>query len=887
MPEESRNNRLSVLLGRLKDIRRNVSGMVLRHRVWFAIGFLVLVSALVIWARFGFTLEIGRFFAAPPGCPRAGETFCRDDNVWEFFEEEIEPGTSVCGSRIVQTCSNGCEVAGGGARCIAVSTPSPTPTPSSPFTCTGGGRFCYEGPGSCPNGTTSTNGNCQSGQCCVPVQGTPTPVSTTVCQPTNRTCDGNAVFQHYSNCDGRIIQQCDSSQQCFDGQCIGPGDGQTPQPSDFPTTGCVSSAAGGGLIGTAYGDGTATVTNNTGETCTVTFASYGVVGANDQIEGQFLFDFKTRTVASGQTIGRAGLSVSAPNCRTQYDLIVGSNPIEPPYYTGRNLIAYRYSGSPTCSGTEGTPPPTTGTVPPTTVMVPPTSATPPPQTLSCFPASQSVSVGQSANMTASGGTGTYSWSAPSGSPGSGSGSTFATVYAATSGGDSAEAEGVYVVTVTSDKQTAWCTVNVQPEPQELECAPASQTVNIGTFAQVVAVGGTGTYSWSAPSGSPGSGVGSQFGTQYVAQGIYTITVQDSTTQAVDTCQVTVPTTQTPPMTTLQGVPGLQVSKVVQNVTQGSGQADSVTANPGDTVRFTVTVTSTGTETARLVTARDTLPAGLTYIGGSTTVDGSLTKDTYTTSGVALGDLVPERTVTIRFDARVSSTDFFPIGSSTLVNTAFARGSNVPEVSDVAFVVVARSPLNPVLTIQKLGRNVSRNEIGERSSVTASPNDVIEFTVRVRNISQTTAENVFVQDVVPGGVTYQSGTATLNGQPTSDTLVSGGVNIGLLVPGQEGVIRFLGRIAAANVLPEGTTTLINIARTWADNIPPLEAQLPIVITNHPITVPPVDTGPGETVALAIIISSVVTLLYVGYTSTDAFRRREARDLSSKRASGDFK
>jgi hypothetical protein len=37
---------------------------------------------------------------------------------------------------------------------------------------------------------------------------------------------------------------------------------------------------------------------------------------------------------------------------------------------------------------------------------------------------------------------------------------------------------------------------------------------------------------------------------------------------------------------------------------------------------------------------------------------------------------------------------------------------------------------------------------------------------------------------------------------------------------------------------------------------------------------VKTGPGETTILALIVGSIVSLLYVGYTGSDAFRRREA-------------
>jgi hypothetical protein len=73
-----------------------------------------------------------------------------------------------------------------------------------------------------------------------------------------------------------------------------------------------------------------------------------------------------------------------------------------------------------------------------------------------------------------------------------------------------------------------------------------------------------------------------------------------------------------------------------------------------------------------------------------------------------------------------------------------------------------------------------------------------------------------------------------------------------------------------------TTLTNTGYAVADNVPQLTAQLPVIIGQGPVTQVP--TGPGESTLLALIISAVVTLLYVGYTSTDTFRKHEAEGLA---------
>lgn len=492
--------------------------------------------------------------------------------------------------------------------------------------------------------------------------------------------------------------------------------------------------------------------------------------------------------------------------------------------------------------------------------------------LACTPSTQGVLAGGTASFNATGGNGTYAWTAPSGSPAAGQGGTFGTSYTD---------DGVYTVTVTSGTESANCEVTVSSDPESLACSPSTQVVDIGEVANLSASGGSGTYDWDAPSGNPSSGAGGTFGVLYDDAGTYDVTVSDPESEEIEVCEVVVRQEEMPP----EEEPELDLDKYV--LTRGGSEVNTRTADPNETVEFIYYVQSNGTETLLDVRARDAVPAGLTYVSGTARLNGSTNiSDGDFLNEISLGDMNPGEEHSISFDARVSNESFFDFGSTTLVNRAFAEADNAPEVSDTAFVVIEREPENPTLSIRKLGRNVSRNQVGEHTSVTSSPNEVIEFTIRVRNTSDAVAENVHVQDVVPQGVTYQAGTATLNGQPTSDNLVSGGINIGDLDPSEEAIVRFLGRVAPANQLPEGTTTLINIARTWADDIPTLQAQLPIVITNRPIDIPPVSTGPGETTVLALIISAIMTLMYIGYTSTSTFRRREALDISRDSGSGDF-
>ncbi len=76
------------------------------------------------------------------------------------------------------------------------------------------------------------------------------------------------------------------------------------------------------------------------------------------------------------------------------------------------------------------------------------------------------------------------------------------------------------------------------------CSPSSQTVQAGNSASFSASGGNGDFIWSAPSGSPSSGVGISFVTSYGSPAGYTVTLS-SAGQSTN-CSVTVSSSAPPP-----------------------------------------------------------------------------------------------------------------------------------------------------------------------------------------------------------------------------------------------------------------------------------------------------------------------------------------------------
>ncbi len=133
---------------------------------------------------------------------------------------------------------------------------------------------------------------------------------------------------------------------------------------------------------------------------------------------------------------------------------------------------------------------------------------------------------------------------------------------------------------------------------------------------------------------------------------------------------------------------------IQKTVSKSGQAqysESVTVNAGDTVDYKIAYKNLGSMQQNNVVIKDTLPAGVTYVPGSTYLSNSTTNSKYvkvdsdeiTKGGINIGDYAPNGgNAFVKFTAKVDGA----CGTSTLVNTASANTDNGAK-EDTANVVV--------------------------------------------------------------------------------------------------------------------------------------------------------------------------------------------------------
>ena len=133
------------------------------------------------------------------------------------------------------------------------------------------------------------------------------------------------------------------------------------------------------------------------------------------------------------------------------------------------------------------------------------------------------------------------------------------------------------------------------------------------------------------------------------------------------CATCVPT---PPTTTVNAGPDLVTTKTV----------DKATANPGDVVTYTITVTNQDTATAAAsnIDITDTVPAAtLAHLTALTAQDGgSASLATGTANWPTVASWAPGASATVHLQATLATV--FPVGTTTLTNTVVAASPDEPE-----------------------------------------------------------------------------------------------------------------------------------------------------------------------------------------------------------------
>ncbi len=273
-------------------------------------------------------------------------------------------------------------------------------------------------------------------------------------------------------------------------------------------------------------------------------------------------------------------------------------------------------------------------------------------------------------------------------------------------------------------------------------------------------------------------------------------------------------------------------------------------DPGDVLRYTITIYNNGTIPATAVGLADMVPADTTYVADSVTLNGisvgvpdagvfpliaripmSSADLTPPLPNAGEGMLNPGESAVVQFDLQVNAG----VAPGTLItNQAIVYTEELPNLLTDGDGNPATGPEPTVVVVGDAQQLSIVKEVAVVNGGAALPGATLEYAVTVRNVGSVPAQYVVITDdldaVNPGYITYVDQSATLNG--LTDGVSFAGTTItadystdnGALDPDETITLRFRAIINPA--LATGTR-IINTGRvTWNDPAQWAEASVSI-------------------------------------------------------------
>ena len=295
------------------------------------------------------------------------------------------------------------------------------------------------------------------------------------------------------------------------------------------------------------------------------------------------------------------------------------------------------------------------------------------------------------------------------------------------------------------------------------------------------------------------------------------------------------------------------------VKQATLQVDAITpgiVDPGDVLRYTITIYNSGGIPATAVVLRDNVPADTTYVANSTTLNGlpvgqpdggaaplvagidvSSSDLTPPLPGPGAGTVSAGQTAVVQFDLEVNAGT--PVGT-LITNQAVVTSVEVPNLPTDGDGNPATGPEPTVVVVgdvQQLRITKTVAVVGGGAAVAGA---TLEYVVGVTNIGAVPAYEVVVRDDIdvpnPGYLTFEAGSWTMNGSVNGITIAGPLLTAdyfatyGPLSPGQAVTVRFRAVLDAGLAIG---TTVTNLGQVyWNDPVQTASASVSIDVGGTP-------------------------------------------------------
>ena len=249
--------------------------------------------------------------------------------------------------------------------------------------------------------------------------------------------------------------------------------------------------------------------------------------------------------------------------------------------------------------------------------------------------------------------------------------------------------------------------------------------------------------------------------------------------------------------------------LIPSITKTVNKTDAAV---GDTLVYNVVVSNDAAATGVMknVTLSDVIPEGMLFAGnvrvGLTSVVHDY-DDATNTLTIALGDLAPGKSASVKFDVKVTAEAY----GKEIENVAVATADSMDPIQAKA----------PVVTIDSGSILPFATKTPDKTEV--NPGDTVTYTVSVGNNASANSAvlNAVMTDTIPEGMTFVKNTVSIGDQPTINYQYNGKtltVPVGDLAPGATVDVTF------DVTIDKGTygKTLNNVAVLSGDNIDDVNA-----------------------------------------------------------------
>ncbi|MDG1591917.1 DUF11 domain-containing protein, partial [Bacillus cereus] len=241
--------------------------------------------------------------------------------------------------------------------------------------------------------------------------------------------------------------------------------------------------------------------------------------------------------------------------------------------------------------------------------------------------------------------------------------------------------------------------------------------------------------------------------------------------------------------------------------------DQTIVTLGDTITYTTILTNNGNTNATNITFTDLIPDGTTFIPNSVTINGSTHIELDPNTGITIGSIAPNNSISIAFQVTATSTpNQNPVANSATASYTFIADPNAPIVSRNVTSNTVFTTINTanILSLKQVDKSFSR--IG----------DILTYTVVLTNNGNSSAQNVIFTDTVPSVTTFIANTFSINGVPQSGADPSNGVNIGTITAGTTVTVSFQVTVTS---LPT-QNPIVNFSSTSYQLVSPPDAETSI-------------------------------------------------------------